>query len=172
VLLRVISWIVLSFFRSLLGLPRCSPITPLVKSLTNVEEQESSEKFFAVIFAALLVCFLNEIAFAQSPPYDEFKSIEFRDDNRSGTNWGYLRREDRVLKKGLLSSREGMMLDGFHYQRSVPVQVNSTYLLRSIAYHTGDVLVAFKLVRQDTDGSVIIAWKLLKRYPTPELKRN
>jgi hypothetical protein len=51
------------------------------------------KKFFAVIFAALLVCFLNEIAFAQSqndqPNYDEFKSIEFRDDNRSGTNWGY-----------------------------------------------------------------------------------
>ena len=258
------------------------------------------KKFFAVIFAVLLVCFLNEIACARSqndePRYDEFKSIEFRDDNRSGTNWSYLRREDRVLQKGLLapsandreaakgflresntglirllprelydsgtyhvekklnirgggayysfahlthaygygsdieldhnklsvgfagadygmltnigdvpleqitladtrakdiaayrpsgselkartdsrrlSSREGMTFDGFRYRNRAPVQENSTYLLRSIGYRTSDVLVAFRLVRQDTDGSVIIAWKLLKRYHTPELKRN
>lgn len=255
------------------------------------------KKFFAVIFAVLLVCFLNEIAFAQSneePPYDEFKS-DSRDDHRSGTNWDYPR-EARVLKKGLLApsvndrealevflresntglirllprelydsaryhvekklnirgggayysfatlthaygfgsdieldhnklsvgfagadygmltnvgdvpleqitlddvlsqyiaayrpprserearaeyqllnSRVGKTFDGFHYQGSVPVKANSTYLLRSISYRTSDVLVAFRLVRQDPDGSVIIAWKLLKRYHTPEIKWN
>lgn len=68
------------------------------------------------------------------------------------------------------SSRQGMMFDGFRYQRIVPVKENSTYLLRSIDYRSSDVLVAFRLVRQDPDGSVIIAWKLLKRYPTPNLR--
>ncbi|MEK6283404.1 MAG: hypothetical protein AABN95_23880 [Acidobacteriota bacterium] len=42
-------------------------------------------------------------------------------------------------------------------------------LLRSIGYRASDVLVAFKVVRQDTDGSVILAWKLLKKYPVPTL---
>jgi len=32
--------------------------------------------------------------------------------------------------------------------------------------------VAFHTVRKDTDGSLIIAWKLLKRFPKPELLRG
>jgi hypothetical protein len=68
-----------------------------------------------------------------------------------------------------LNSGPGMMFDGFLYRRRVPVQENSTYLLRSISYRTSDVLVALRLVRQDTDGSVIIAWKLLKSYSIPRL---
>ena len=70
-----------------------------------------------------------------------------------------------------VSSTEGLTFDGFHYRKSLPVQENSTYLLRSISYRRSDVLVAFRLVRVDTDGSVIIAWKLLKQYPTPKLER-
>jgi len=31
--------------------------------------------------------------------------------------------------------------------------------------------IAVQVVRKDTDGSVIIAWKLLKRFPRPELVR-
>jgi hypothetical protein len=72
----------------------------------------------------------------------------------------------------LLSSGDGITIDGRLYQRSVPVRENSTYLLRSIADSTSSVLVAFRVVRQESDGSVIIAWKLLKRYSTPKLKRN
>ena len=54
----------------------------------------------------------------------------------------------------------------------LPVAVNGTYLLRSIDYSTSDVLVAFKVVRKDSDGSVILAWKLLKKYPVPQLARG
>ncbi len=71
-----------------------------------------------------------------------------------------------------VNSTEGLTFDGFLYRKSLPVQENSTYLLRSIAYGRSDVLVAFRLARKDTDGSVIIAWKLLKQYPAPKLKRN
>jgi hypothetical protein len=67
---------------------------------------------------------------------------------------------------------EGLMFDGFLYRRTVPVKEHSTSLLRSINYNQSDVLVAFRLVRKDADGSVIIAWKLLKRYSDPQLKRN
>jgi hypothetical protein len=49
--------------------------------------------------------------------------------------------------------------------------VNNSYVLRSIDYARSDLLVAFRIVRQDSDGSVVLLWKLLKKYPTPALAR-
>jgi hypothetical protein len=66
----------------------------------------------------------------------------------------------------------GITVYGFTYKNRAPVEVNNTYLLRSVNYSQSDVLVAFRVVRKDTDGSVIIAWKLLKQYPKPEMARN
>jgi hypothetical protein len=66
----------------------------------------------------------------------------------------------------------GATIDGVVYGHRVKAEIGMTYVLRSINYSESDVLVAFKVVRQDSDGSVIIAWKLLKKYPKPELARN
>ena len=66
----------------------------------------------------------------------------------------------------------GRILDGATYKSRLPLKLGTTFLLRSIDYDDTDVLVAFRTVRQDTDGSVIIAWKLLKRFPRPELVRT
>ncbi len=67
---------------------------------------------------------------------------------------------------------DGATIDTELYQRRVPIEVNQTLLLRSISYDRSDVLVAFRVVRKDSDGSVIIAWKLLKNYPKPALTRD
>jgi hypothetical protein len=67
---------------------------------------------------------------------------------------------------------QGVAVDEVRYERRLPVQVTSTYLLRSINYSTSDVLVAFKVVRKDSDGSIILVWKLLKKYPVPALAYN
>ena len=66
----------------------------------------------------------------------------------------------------------GRIMDGATYKSRLPVKIDSTFLVRSINYNSTDVLVAFRVVRKDTDGSVIIAWKLLKRFPKPELVRT
>ena len=66
----------------------------------------------------------------------------------------------------------GRILDGVTYKRRLPLKIGSTFLVRSISYDSSDVLVAFRTVRKDTDGSLIIAWKLLKKYPKPELMRT
>ena len=58
------------------------------------------------------------------------------------------------------------------YKTRLPVMVNNTYLVRSISYDRSDVLVALRVVRKDTDGSLIIAWRLLKKNPKPQLARN
>lgn len=80
--------------------------------------------------------------------------------------------EAAVRQEGQTFRDAGKTIDGVAYRSRLPVQVNATYLLRSISYRDSDVLVAFKVVRQDSDGSVIIAWKLLKKFPKPELNRN
>jgi hypothetical protein len=66
----------------------------------------------------------------------------------------------------------GVTIDGQTYQRTLPIQVGATYLLRSINYDESDLLVAFRVVREDTDQSLIIAWQMLKRFPTPRLKNK
>jgi hypothetical protein len=67
------------------------------------------------------------------------------------------------------SSPAGVLIDGALYHRSLPVQENATYLLRSIVYDRTDVLVAFRVVRKEPDDSVTIAWKLLKRFSASKL---
>ena len=60
--------------------------------------------------------------------------------------------------------REGVTIEGALYKSRLPLVVNATYLLRSIIFGGSDVLVAFRVVRKDTDGSAIILWKRLKQY--------
>jgi hypothetical protein len=64
----------------------------------------------------------------------------------------------------------GETIDGLVYKRALPVQTGVTYLLRSINYGASDVLVAFRVARRDDDGSVVIAWKLLKDFRPRELE--
>jgi hypothetical protein len=58
------------------------------------------------------------------------------------------------------------------YTRMLPVAVNKTYAVRSVVYDDSDVLVAFRVLRKDTDGSVVILWKMLKKFPKPTLQRS
>lgn len=64
----------------------------------------------------------------------------------------------------------GETIDGLLYKKNLPVQLGDTYLLRSINYNESDVLVALRVARRDDDGSVIIAWKLLKDFRPRELE--
>jgi hypothetical protein len=66
----------------------------------------------------------------------------------------------------------GTVIDGVSYKERLQAEVGATYILRSIVFGDSDVLVAFKVVRKDTDGSLILAWKLLKKFPKPQLNRS
>ena len=66
----------------------------------------------------------------------------------------------------------GITVDGVKYSSRVKAEVGMTYTLRSIDYGRSDWLVALKVVRQDSDGSLIIVWKILKKFPKPELARD
>lgn len=58
------------------------------------------------------------------------------------------------------------------------IKPNQTYVLRSIAYRVNlqvedkrrDIIVAFKVVRQDEEGNVTLIWKELQNKESPKLK--
>jgi hypothetical protein len=67
---------------------------------------------------------------------------------------------------------QGVTIDGLTVKSSLPMRLNSTYLLRAINYDQADVLVAFRVVEIDSDGTPLILWKRLKRFSTPLLARK
>lgn len=67
---------------------------------------------------------------------------------------------------------QGAEIAGLEVKSRLPLHANSTYLLRAMNYRRTDVLVAFRVVRVDSDGSATILWKLLKKYPAPQLAQN
>jgi hypothetical protein len=50
-----------------------------------------------------------------------------------------------------------------------PAVLGHVYVLRVITFRHADTLVTFKLMRKDTDGSLIIYWRKLADFPKPEL---
>jgi hypothetical protein len=66
---------------------------------------------------------------------------------------------------------DGFVENGYEHNRHAPVKENYTYAIRSVSYDRSDVLVAFRVVRKETDGSVTLLWKILKRFPTPKYQR-
>jgi hypothetical protein len=66
----------------------------------------------------------------------------------------------------------GFNAAGLDYHRQVVAFEGRTYILRSINYETSDVLVVFRVIREDSDGSMILLWKRLKKFPTPRLETH
>lgn len=91
---------------------------------------------------------------------------------------------------------QGISSDKQIYRALLPAKDNTTYLLRSIAYRGDflrevsltkgggrvvsqfpedkrvDVVVAFRIVRRETDGSLVLLWKELQRQDSPFLKKE
>jgi hypothetical protein len=67
---------------------------------------------------------------------------------------------------------EGTVHDGSVFKNRVGAVVGHSYVLRSVDTDTSDVLVAFRVVRRDDDGSLIILWKMLRQFPAPVLVRD
>ena len=67
---------------------------------------------------------------------------------------------------------QGIELSGFTFKGRVPAKVSNTYLLRSVSIDRSDILAVFRVVREDTDGSLILVYKVLKTFPKPTMERN
>jgi hypothetical protein len=77
-------------------------------------------------------------------------------------------KEEQLARREIHRLSRGAEIAGMPVVTQLPVKADSTYLLRSINYGTSDVLVAFRVVRVDSDGSAVIAWKILNKYLSPK----
>jgi hypothetical protein len=59
--------------------------------------------------------------------------------------------------------------DGMTFRGYLPAALGHTFVLRAIDFGRADTLVTFKLIRKDTDGSLIIFWRSLADFPKPQL---
>ena len=80
--------------------------------------------------------------------------------------------EEPLARSEYTRFANGVKVGDTLYKTHQPAIVNNSYVLRGIHYSDSDVLVAFRVVRKDSDDSLIILWKLLKKYPKPVLARN
>lgn len=69
-------------------------------------------------------------------------------------------------------NHSGFKNGDFTYRSFLPARVKTSYVLRAINYQRADVLLAFRVIRQDSDGSLTILWKRLKTYQPPVLKEK
>ena len=80
-----------------------------------------------------------------------------------------LKESDARQQQQLASA--GFSIGSYFYQNRMTGQTQTTYALRSICYGGSDLLVVFRIIRTDTDGSIIVLWKQLKEFPTPVLQQ-
>ena len=64
----------------------------------------------------------------------------------------------------------GYSVGGVVFHSVLPVKAGSTYAMRSIAEGRADIVVAFRVDRQEDDGTLLILWKRLKKASAPILK--
>ncbi len=69
------------------------------------------------------------------------------------------------------SKANNYQTNGLTYKTYVPAVVAHSYILRAISFDRADILVAFKVYRKDTDGSLIIFWKSIKNFEKPTFER-
>ncbi|HSK73038.1 MAG TPA: hypothetical protein VK892_15165 [Pyrinomonadaceae bacterium] len=104
------------------------------------------------------------------------KPLKFLNDYKPKRSLAEIKEQNKLLEKGFNSN-------GFTYSLSAPLKLNSTYVLRSVAYRVNDkslriaresrtnVTLAFKVIGREKDGSVIILWKELKtEFPRRDLE--
>jgi hypothetical protein len=68
-------------------------------------------------------------------------------------------------------AQQGLRIGDHVCKERAGAAVGHTYVLRSVIYDNSDILVAVRIVKQDDDGSLILLWRILNRFPSPQLMR-
>lgn len=103
--------------------------------------------------------------------------VQLEDVNLDSKGVGYLAEfvpaeTGKAAEQQFQRLEKGISENSFNYGLSALWELNTTYALRAINYGRSDLLVAFRVIRQDQNGSLIVLWKKLKSYNTPKLKKD
>jgi hypothetical protein len=106
---------------------------------------------------------LGDVSLDQVTP--EHPAVRALLEYKPATKEGDARHEHRNLWQGI-------NLSDFMFKSRLPAKVSNTYLLRSISYERSDIAAVVRVTRQDTDGSLILVFKVLKKFPAPKAERT
>jgi hypothetical protein len=65
---------------------------------------------------------------------------------------------------------QGIQVSGATFSTGVLAQVNQTYGIRSVLYKKADVVIVFRVVREEADGSLYLMWKEVRSFAAPKLE--
>jgi hypothetical protein len=97
-------------------------------------------------------------------------------------------KEVDLIKSTVEKLNKGLIVNNILYSNKVSAEKNATYILRSIAFDTKhfisvngytynefhydkrrDVIIAFRVVEKNADGSIVLLWKELQNEKAPKL---
>ena len=73
----------------------------------------------------------------------------------------------QIIRDSLVS-RDGLMVGETKFVFRLKPVTGRSYLVRAATPGYYDVLVAFQLARKDADGSLVLFWRLIEQYDTPQ----
>ena len=120
---------------------------------------------------------LNQVIFAEigDVNLDEITSktgsFQFLKKWKYAHNKAQFEEQNQLLEKGLENN-------GIFYSNKAKVKIDTTYILRSIIYsaqhhfpNDTDIIVAFRIIGQEADGSIIILWKKMREETAPKFDK-
>lgn len=81
-----------------------------------------------------------------------------RDDVQEMASFAIPTDRKRFHRKIQLSDA-GFKAGKYIFTATAPIKANATYLLRSVIFSKADMVIAFRVVREDADGTLHILWK-------------
>ncbi len=82
-------------------------------------------------------------------------------------NYGKVKDTNTIYQDFEILRQKGLKASETTFKSYLPAIVGHTYLIRSINTDYYDILVAFKVQRKDSDGSLVIFWKPIEQFETP-----
>ncbi len=123
---------------------------------------ELQQGFLSVGFAGYDFGFLTELGNVPIEGVDAgHPALQYLNSYVPPTNDAEIRAEQRRAGTGFTAGT-------YSYRNRLVARLDTTYGLRSIVYGDSDVLVVFRVVRFDSDGSVMLVWKKLATFPVPQ----
>jgi hypothetical protein len=151
-----------------------------IRRLADLTFTENSFQSTGVLIHGILVN-IGDIPLEQVSA--ETKGVKFLGGFAAATDYEEAIQIERQITQGIV--KEGLI-----YRRALTAEENATYILRSIAYRgtfyrtiknltyneldfdkREDILIAFRVIRKDNDGSLTILWKELESKKSPKLKK-
>jgi hypothetical protein len=116
-----------------------------------------------------------------TPPTRYMDAHQQRKNNLNGISVGSLTYQSifpatantTYVLRSIAYKKEGMLnpyTDRGQWDPKRPPQ--DLYIPHPEEYEGADVLIAFRIVRKDADGSVVVLWKRLKKFSAPKLKAD